>query len=75
MKSQHLVARTTSTLSDTAGTKASTHALTCEEIGRRAFELVIERGGIYGCDLEDWLLAVREIQATHKDNDNGNETK
>ena len=28
-----------------------------EEIRRRAFEIHIERGGIHGCDLDDWIQA------------------
>lgn len=32
-----------------------------EEIRRRAFEIHIERGGIHGCDLEDWLEAEKEL--------------
>jgi hypothetical protein len=36
------------------------------EIRRRAFEIHIERGGIHGCDLEDWLEAERELQQKYK---------
>jgi hypothetical protein len=32
------------------------------EIRQRAFEIHIERGGIHGCDLDDWLQAQRELQ-------------
>ena len=32
------------------------------EIRQRAFEIHIERGGIHGCDLDDWLQAERELQ-------------
>jgi hypothetical protein len=32
------------------------------EIRQRAFEIHIERGGIHGCDLEDWLQAERELK-------------
>jgi hypothetical protein len=32
------------------------------EIRERAFEIHIERGGIHGCDLDDWLLAERELK-------------
>ena len=35
---------------------------TPEEIRKRAFEIHIERGGIHGCDPEDWLQAERELQ-------------
>jgi Protein of unknown function (DUF2934) len=33
-----------------------------EEIRQRAFEIYMERGGIHGCELEDWLQAERELQ-------------
>jgi hypothetical protein len=33
------------------------HGPTLAEIRERAFEIHIERGGIHGCDLDDWLLA------------------
>ena len=33
-----------------------------EEIRKRAFEIHIQRGGIHGCDLDDWLQAERELQ-------------
>jgi Protein of unknown function (DUF2934) len=40
------------------------------EIRERAFEIHIERGGIHGCDLEDWLQAERELQEKYnKTND------
>jgi Protein of unknown function (DUF2934) len=35
------------------------------EIRQRAFEIHIERGGIHGCDLDDWLQAQRELQEKH----------
>ena len=42
------------------------------EIRERAFEIHIERGGIHGCDLDDWLLAERELQEKYnKSNDGG----
>jgi len=44
-----------------------------EEIRRRAFEIHIERGGIHGCDLVDWLQAERELQQEHKNNRKGSE--
>jgi len=39
---------------------------TPEEIRRRAFEIHIERGGIHGCDLDDWMQAEHELQEKHK---------
>jgi hypothetical protein len=35
---------------------------TSAEIRQRAFEIHIERGGIHGCDLDDYLQAERELQ-------------
>ena len=47
-----------------------------EEIRHRAFEIHIERGGIYGCDLDDWLQAERELQEKlNKSNDGGPKKK
>jgi hypothetical protein len=42
------------------------NAPTPEEIRQRAFEIHIERGGIHGCDLDDWLQAERELQEKYK---------
>jgi Protein of unknown function (DUF2934) len=39
------------------------------EIRQRAFEIHIERGGIHGCDLDDWLQAERELQEKYKNNE------
>jgi hypothetical protein len=36
------------------------------EIRRRAFEIHIERGGIHGCDLDDWMQAERGLQKKYK---------
>jgi Protein of unknown function (DUF2934) len=38
-----------------------------EEIRKRAFEIHIERGGIHGCDLDDWLQAERELQGKYNE--------
>ena len=35
---------------------------TLAEIRQRAFEIHIERGGIHGCDLDDWVQAERELK-------------
>jgi hypothetical protein len=37
------------------------------EIRQRAFEIHVKRGGIHGCDLDDWLQAERELQEKFKD--------
>ena len=42
---------------------------TPEEIRQRAFEIHIERGGIYGCDLDDWLQAERELRQKNRNNE------
>ena len=36
------------------------------EIRKRAFEIHVERGGIHGCDLNDWLEAERELQQKYQ---------
>ncbi|HWY54102.1 MAG TPA: DUF2934 domain-containing protein [Terriglobales bacterium] len=46
--------------SDFAGEGSS--GPTPAEIRQRAFEIHIERGGIHGCDLDDYLQAERELQ-------------
>jgi hypothetical protein len=46
-----------------------------EEIRKRAFEIHIERGGIHGCDLDDWLQAERELQEKYKNNERGPKNK
>jgi hypothetical protein len=38
------------------------------EIRHRAFEIHIERGGIHGCDLDDWLQAERELRERYDKN-------
>jgi hypothetical protein len=36
------------------------------EIRKRAFEIHVKRGGIHGCDLNDWLEAERELHQKYK---------
>jgi hypothetical protein len=38
------------------------HTLSHEEIGRRAYEIYLERGSRPGDELDDWLRAERELQ-------------
>jgi hypothetical protein len=46
------------------------------EIRQRAFEIHIERGGIHGCDLDDWMQAERELLEKYtKSNDGGSKKK
>jgi hypothetical protein len=40
---------------------SSNQAPSCEEIRLRAYEIYLERGGIPGNDLDDWLQAEREL--------------
>ena len=47
-----------------------------QEIRQRAFEIHIERGGIHGCDLDDWLQAERELKEKYTtSNDEGAKNK
>jgi hypothetical protein len=39
------------------------------EIRQRAFEIHLERGGIHGCDLDDWLQAERELGEKYKNSE------
>ena len=39
---------------------------TPEEIRQRAYEIHIERGGLFGCDMGDLLQAERVLQKKHK---------
>jgi hypothetical protein len=45
------------------------------EIRERAFEIHIERGGIHGCDLDDWLQAERELQEKYDKSNDGRPKK
>jgi hypothetical protein len=45
------------------------------EIRKRAFEIHIERGGIHGCDLDDWMQAEREFQQKYQNNGKDSKTK
>ena len=45
------------------------------EIRQRVFEIHIERGGIHGCDLDDWLQAELEIQERYNKIDDGRQKK
>ena len=45
------------------------------EIRQRAFEIHIERGGIHGCDLDDWLQAEREFQKKYNKINDGRQKK
>jgi len=37
-----------------------------EEIRERAYEIHVERGGIYGYDFDDWLQAERELYEKYR---------
>jgi hypothetical protein len=45
------------------------------EIRERAFKVHIERGGIHGCDLDDWQQAERELQEKYNKSNDGRPTK
>ena len=42
------------------------HGPSPAEIRKRAFEIHVKRGGIHGCDLNDWLEAERELHQKYK---------
>ncbi len=44
-----------------------------EEIRQRAYEIHIERGGFYGCDMDDLLQAERELQQKYNNNEKRSE--
>ena len=46
-----------------------------EEIRTRAYEIHIERGGIHGCDLDDWMQAERELQEKYKSDSNKSQSR
>ena len=46
--------------------ESSKHAPAPAEIRQRAFEIHIQRGGIHGHDLDDWLEAERELQEKYR---------
>jgi DUF2934 family protein len=41
---------------------SANHALSHQEISRRAYEIYLERNGLPGDELDDWLRAERELQ-------------
>ena len=41
---------------------SANHAPNHDEIRRRAFEIYLERGGLPGRELEDWLQAENELE-------------
>ena len=42
------------------------HAITKEDIARRAYELFLSRGQEEGRDVEDWLEAERQLEAANR---------
>ena len=42
---------------------SANHAPSQEEIRRRAYEIYLVRGGVPGCELEDWLQAESEFES------------
>jgi hypothetical protein len=51
------------------GIERSPGPVTEDQIRQRAYEIFLARGGAPGQDLEDWLHAERELQASQKDRD------
>jgi len=50
---------------------ANSAAPSVEQIAQRAFEIHVERGGIHGRDLDDWLQAERELKEKYGKRANG----
>jgi len=48
---------------------------TLAEIRQRAFDIHLERGGVHGCELDDWLQAERELQEKYNKNNDGETEK
>jgi Protein of unknown function (DUF2934) len=40
---------------------SSSHKPSCDEIRLRAYQIYLERGGLPGDEIDDWLLAEREL--------------
>jgi hypothetical protein len=57
----HLELRATSVQRQTDETSARSTP-SDEEIRRRAYEIYLERGGLAGNEIDDWLRAERELQ-------------
>jgi hypothetical protein len=71
MKSHNVVANVGSTSKSVAQSNVTEVETpksrpTREEIRQRAYEIHIERGGIHGCDLDDWLQAERELEQKYR---------
>ncbi len=65
----------TSILRSDAAEESSNDKPSLAEIRERAFEVHIERGGIHGCDLDDWLQAERELQEKYNESNDGRPKK
>lgn len=50
---------------------STNHTRNHEEIRRRAFEIYLERGGLSGNELDDWLQAERELETAAPAKANG----
>jgi hypothetical protein len=79
MKSQNLETNTQNTPSTISRSdvleEKGQNGPTLAETRRRAFEIHIERGGIHGCDLSDWLQAERELQEKYNKINDGRQKK
>jgi hypothetical protein len=80
MKSQNLITNPRNTRGSVVAPEVTEerqkHGPSPAEIRQRAFEIHIERGGIHGCDLDDWMQAERELLEKYaKSNDGGSKKK
>ena len=78
MKSQNLKTNDhdapTGILQSTFAEERGKNGPTPAEIRERAFEIHVERGGIHGCDLDDWLQAESELRTRYGRDAHANKT-
>jgi len=79
MKSQNLKTKNQNTSSiifrSEVAEEKGQNGPTLAEIRHRAFEIHIQRGGIHGCDLDDWRQAERELQEKYNKINDGRQKK
>ena len=63
-KKSDTLERHASSIQHRAEDTSANHTVNHSEIRRRAYEIYLERGGLPGRELEDWLQAEYEIQNT-----------
>jgi Protein of unknown function (DUF2934) len=74
MKSQNRSTNAQNTRTEIRSDEPERNGPSLAEIRQRAFEIHIERGGIHGCDLDDWLQAQRELRTRSRRDTDANKT-